>query len=1097
MSGTEKGLQLGTPIPNISIELADIRRSSESSNSSKDIFQLGSSNSGVRFQQHNVDSISQYKLPPPSPGFLSVSSAVSELETSVNVRRSSEAGISDISGISNVSSTLSEHLKNLVRAFSSRTERVKETTIQPPTPSSLSDFDNSDAFSAASAENTKVRHRFDSFFPPEEKEPDSVSEIVRIRGQSSRQRYGRRILRWLKNLKFPHTLEPQSKLYLFWLFLITLAFMYNAWAIPLRAVFPYQTKNNLVYWLIFDYTCDLLYIVDLFLFKMRISYLNQGVKEVHQANTRRNYMKKRMFKLDIACLLPLDVFYLINMEVYPWLRLPRLLKIQTFWEFYERCDKAVRSAHAVRILRTMTYMLFLIHLEACGYYAMSVYEGIGSNRWVYSGEGNAYIRCFYLATKTATSIGNNPKPTNIQEYMFMTVYWVSGVFVFALLIGQIRDIVDAANMVKNQYLKRMESALVYMKNMRLPQDTQERVRMWFIYQWQQQKVLDERALMNALPRKLRTDLAIHVHFNTLSKVKLFQDCDKTLLYDLVLKLKPILYLPRDIVCKKGEIGKEMYIVSQGQVDVVGGPNNDIVLATLKEGSVFGEISLLSLNTEGGNRRTADVRCKGFTNLFILSKLDFEAAMRDYPEAHSMLKKRAKKLLRVNARLAEQRKESRDICKVPPEEIIKTPPETPKLVQTVIKVMDPQSSVVQHLNMRTSSYNPQMTRTFHEIKEAKDNCQDNKGFDSGSEESLTPLGTNTDVEELFNEIMNSDDPKRRISSENVKEEHDDPNVHKTETMCMSNDSKESSDSGAYVTSSSTPSGNKYTITSKVKESIISVTLSDILEETKNLERLEVTRSMERLEKSINEETEKQERVTNQTHSDTQRLSQRDEDSHVERHIRAIDENNFSNYRKENVPEKCQNFRFGDNKAQMRDFHTETQNSHWTESRKNRLFSDSSNKALISDEIRENHNTSQTFLLHNKNTINYTLASFEDGASSTSNISDRRYSLTAVKDADTSLNRNVPHIESNGIWKTQRNPEKLDGIKQNVVQTSVISPMPETIPVDNKVTCLAEIHREKSLSPSSLSGQGNQFDLFTRRRKVSVISMQSNKSYESSV
>ena len=244
----------------------------------------------------------------------------------------------------------------------------------------------------------------------------------------------------------------------------------------------------------------------------------------------------------------------------PLLRLTRLFKLPTFWEFFDRVDAIAKWPYLIRIVRTLIYMMFLVHLNTCAYYYLSYLEGFNYNEWVYNNQGNAYLRCFYFAIRTATSIsGKMPKPTNTYEYMFMTASWLFGIFVFAFLIGQIRDIVATANANESHFRSIMDSSVRYMNSLNLPLDIQYRVRQWLSHTWQSQKTFEENEVLSVLPTKMRTDIARDIHFKMLAKVDLFRECDRCVLRDIVVKLRPVLLLLGDFICSKGEIAHEMYI----------------------------------------------------------------------------------------------------------------------------------------------------------------------------------------------------------------------------------------------------------------------------------------------------------------------------------------------------------------------------------------------------------------------------------------------------------------------------------------------------------------------------------------------------------
>lgn len=297
-------------------------------------------------------------------------------------------------------------------------------------------------------------------------------------------------------------------------------------------------------------------------------------------------------------------------------------------------------------------ILVLIHWNACLYFAISYAIGFGTDNWVYNITGprnetlaHQYIYSFYWSTLTLTTIGETPQPEIDAEYLFVVADFLAGVLIFATIVGNIGSMISNMNVARVEFQNKMDGVKQYMAFRKVSGELEARVIRWFAYTWAESGALDEENVLSSLPDKLKAEIAIRVHLDTLRKVRIFQDCEPGLLEALVLKLRLQVFSPGDYICRKGDVGKEMYIVKRGRLQVVA-DDGHTVLATLSAGSVFGEVSVLEIaGNRTGNRRTANVRALGYSDLFCLAKKDLWEALADYPDARTTLTERGCQLLR--------------------------------------------------------------------------------------------------------------------------------------------------------------------------------------------------------------------------------------------------------------------------------------------------------------------------------------------------------------------------------------------------------------------------------------------------------------------
>jgi cyclic nucleotide gated channel alpha 3 len=384
------------------------------------------------------------------------------------------------------------------------------------------------------------------------------------------------------------------------------------------------------------------------------------------------YIRSKSSKIDLLSIIPTDFLTLALPNIYqrflPALRLNRLLKVFRFKEFLSISETQTKFPNVFRMFSLIMNILLLIHWNACIYFLISYIIGFGSDNWVYpqlttendmvnqtaTQIGNQlwthelstqYFFCLWWSTLTLTTIAEVNMPENYYEEIYMSILLMIGVIILATVIGSTRNMFTNATLQRESLQSKCDSVKEFLKIHKIDDLFGSRVQTYFDYLWSSPNLDQQDNVLECLPNKLCDEIAMNIHMDTLKRVAIFQDCEPGLLRELVSKLKLKLFSPGDYVCRKGDIGREMYFIKMGKLEVISDDGKQI-FATLNAGAAFGEISILDIpGNKNGNKRTANIRSVGFTDLFQLTKDDLWSVLLEYPLAKQVLLEKGKLLLR--------------------------------------------------------------------------------------------------------------------------------------------------------------------------------------------------------------------------------------------------------------------------------------------------------------------------------------------------------------------------------------------------------------------------------------------------------------------
>jgi len=438
------------------------------------------------------------------------------------------------------------------------------------------------------------------------------------------------------------TIRENSRFRIGWDLIILVLVIASCLLIPFQIAFQHVIVWRGI-WIV--YLIDLFFLIDI-VFNFFTSYRHKGAEITDRKKTFARYLKT-FFVVDLVANFPLDAFFLMFQEIQVYsvslvlvLRMPRLLRIVRMFVIFRRWEvQSWSNSGYLRIAKFFGAVMLFTHWIACAWYLVAYISNFPPDSWVVlmgiqeADASTRYIRSLYWTIVTMTTVGyGDITPHRDIEYVFTMGVMVLGASGYAFIIGKIASLFSNIDAAKASFWNRIEAVNQYLRSRNVPHKLNEQVRDYYEYLWAHHRGVKEDTLFDDLPTPFRLDILRYVTRELLEKVPLFKYCSPALRDVLLMALKPQTFAPEGYIAREGEVGKEIFFISRGKVEITTheGQNSH---GTLQGGDYFGDLSLILRE-----KRTASVRALTYCEIFILGRTDFTRIKDEYPEFRDVLTK---------------------------------------------------------------------------------------------------------------------------------------------------------------------------------------------------------------------------------------------------------------------------------------------------------------------------------------------------------------------------------------------------------------------------------------------------------------------------